>query len=143
MASVECRNPAHQARVVNAQEGVSQSYKKGDLLKFDSNGYVVIATAGVIHAIAKEDATGVTATVTEVELIDFNELYVCYYKSSATAQNIVGQVADFTFTAGAHTLDESGATTDTYIVCLDNRDAVGTSGGRVIVRFLGTLATGI
>jgi len=143
MASIEARNPAHQSRVVTAQEGVSQTYKAGDLLKFDSNGYVVIATAGAIHAIAKEDATGVTATVTEVEMLDFNELYVAYYKSSATAQNLVGQIADFTFTVGAHTLSESGGANDVVIFALDNRDALGTSGGRLLVRFRTALGTGI
>jgi len=143
MASIEARNPAHQSRVVPALEAAGQTYKIGDALMFTSDGYVAISTAGIIHAIAKEDASGTTANPTEVEMIDFNELYVCRYKASATAQNLVGQIADFTFTVGGHTLDESGATTDVVIYALDNRDAVGTSGGRLLVRFLTALGTGI
>ena len=144
MASVEKIYPAAQSTVISAQEGAgTQTFDVGDLVKFDSSGQVVVATAGVIHGIARQDATGTQATKLEVELIDPNAIYCARYKAAATAQALVGDILDFTFTIGAHTLDEGSATTDVYCVGLDNRDVVTTSGGRLLFRFLGTLFTGI
>ena len=122
-------------QVVVAEEGTGQSYKAGDLVKF-SSGQLVIATAGAIDGIARRDASGTASTACEIELINLDSVYVGKYKASATAQTLVGAVSDFTFTAGGHTLDESGANTDVYVVALDPRDAVGTSGGRLLFKFL-------
>lgn len=143
MASVSKFDPMAQSTVVSAQEGAgTQTFKRGDLLKFDASGQVVIATAGVMHAIALADASGTQATLLEIELLDPTAVYIAYYKSSATAQALVGDTLDFTFTAGAHTLDEgSGASTDTY--CVGLYDAVGTTGGRLMVRFPAALFLGL
>jgi hypothetical protein len=123
-------------QVVPAVEGSgTQAYKAGDLVKF-SSGTIIVATSGEIDGIARRDATGTTSSVTEVELINLDSVYVCKYKASATAQALVGDILDFTFTAGGHTLDESGATTDVVCVALDPRDAVTTSGGRLYVQFM-------
>ena len=122
-------------QVVPAQEGTGQSYKAGDLVKF-SSGQLVIATAGAIDGIARRDASGTANTVCEVELINFDSVYVAQYKASATAQTLVGSIVDFVFTVGEHTLDESAASTDAYCVALDPRDAVTTSGGRLYFKFM-------
>jgi hypothetical protein len=135
MASVSWQSgPSPQ--VVPAVEGAgTQTFKAGDLVKF-SSGTVIVATAGAVDGIARRDATGTTNSVTEIELINLDSVYVCKYKASATSQALVGALLDFTFTDGAHTLDESGATTDVYCVALDSRDAVTTSGGRLMVKFM-------
>jgi hypothetical protein len=123
-------------QVVPALEGSgTQAYKSGDLVKF-SSGTIVVATSGAIDGIARRDATGTTNSVTEVELINLDSVYVAKYKASATAQTLVGSIVDFTFTAGAHTLDESAASTDAICVALDSRDAVTTSGGRLLIQFM-------
>jgi hypothetical protein len=114
---------------------------KGDLVKLDTNGYVVIATAGVINGVATKSASGTTAADVEWEPICFDAVYSAHYKASATALALVGDCLDFTFTVGAHTLDESGATTDVWCVGLDPRDVVTTSGGRLLVKFYGAMAT--
>ena len=123
------------SHIIPAQEGAGQTFKKSDLLKFTS-GQVVIATAGAIDAIAQADASGTTSATIAIEPIEFDQVYMASYKASATAQTLVGALVDFTFTAGAHTLDESGATTDALCIALDPRDAVATSGGRLLIMFM-------
>jgi hypothetical protein len=125
--------------VVRGYEAASQSFKAGDLVYFNSDGLVAIATAGEIDGIAREDASGTTSAEVAVELIDLNAVYSCAYKSSATAQTLAGALADFVFTAGAHTLDDNGASTDAYVLGLDDRDTVGATGGRLLFRFKPTL----
>ena len=130
MASVMKADPRQHCTVVAAQEGLSQSYKAGDLLQF-SGGQVIIATAGYIHAIALEDATGTQNTETMVELIDSNTAYVTPYKASTTAlATSMHVIHDFVFTLGGHTLDENGATTDCYVV--GTLDPWGTTSGKLI-----------
>jgi len=121
--------------VVKGLEGATQTYKAGDLVKF-SAGYVVIATSNAISGIARKKWTASEAEC-EVELIDTNAIYSCRLDTGTThAQTLVGTIMDFTFTAGAHVLADG--TTDVYVVGLDPRDAIGTSGGRVLVRFKAT-----
>jgi len=136
LASVELKSGNPQ--VVQIQEAAASSendWYAGDLVKTDANGELVIATAGAIMGIARRAATGTASTKIPVELISADNLYVAKYKASATTEALVGDVVDFTFTAGAHTLDESGATTDADVVGLDPRDDLGTSGGRLVIRF--------
>lgn len=131
MASVMKADPSRHCTIVAAQEGSgAQSYKAGDLLKF-SSGKVVIATAGAIHAIALEDATGTTSTNTMVELIDQDTVYVTPYHTDATAlATCMHVIHDFVFTAGGHYLEESGATTDCYVV--GTLDPWGTASGKLL-----------
>ena len=126
---------------IRAVEGSSQTYDAGDLVDVGTDGLVVIATAGHIMGIATKDATGTTSAVAEYEPIGYDTIYSAKYKASATALSLVGDCLDFTFTVGAHTLNETSADTDVYCVALDPRDAVTTSGGRLLVKFYGTLAT--
>ncbi len=70
-------------------------------------------------------------------MVNAHNIYSVAYKASATTQALVGDCLDFTFTAGAHTLDEGGADTDVYCVGFD--DAVGTTSGRLLIRFKATL----
>jgi len=121
--------------IEEAAAGSANDFYAGDLVKTNTDGELVIATAGAIMGIARQAATGTASTKIPVELISADNLYVAKYKAAATTEALVGDVLDFTFTAGAHTLDESGATTDVDCVGLDPRDDLGTSGGRLIIRF--------
>lgn len=112
----------------------------GDLVKSESgSGQIVIATAGAVLGIAQKTAAGDDGYL-NVELINLNEIYVSDYNTT-TAQSLIGDVLDYTFTAGAHTL-ATGGTTDVYCVGLHPGDAVGTDGGRLLVRFIPTCVDG-
>lgn len=131
-------------QVVEIQENDSASandWYDGDLVKCDASGELVIATAGVIQAIARKAATGVDNTEIPVELINVHEIYVARYHADATSEALIGDCLDFTFTAGAHTLEESGASTDVYCVGLHPDDGAVAS-GRILFRFYGTLLYG-
>jgi hypothetical protein len=132
-------------QVIEIQEasgGSALDFYDGDLVK-TSSGELIIATAGAILGIARKTATGVDSTKIPVELINPNEIYVGNYTASATTEALIGDLVDFTFTVGAHTLDESAASTDAYCVGLHPADAVGTSGGRLLIRFLGSALTAV
>lgn len=131
---------AHQ--VVPIEEAAASSandWYDGDLVKANSSGELIIATAGVILGISRKSATGVASTEIPVELLNPNEIYVAVYVGT-TAEALIGDLLDFTFTAGAHTLSESGATTDVYCVGLYPQDGALAS-GRLLVRFLSALLT--
>jgi len=126
---------AHQ--IIFAQEGATAgSFEKDDLVKTDSAGQVVLATAGKIYGIAQADATGTQNTIVPVMLINPNEIYVIAHKAAATNQNQVGLEADLVYTAGGQNVDSAASTYDEVeIVGFYPDDAVGTSGGRLLVRF--------
>ena len=106
-----------------------------DLVQINTDGEVAVATAGVIYGIAKKNATGVQGTLIPVDILTQSCEFSAKYKAAATDDSLVTDILDFTFTAGAHTLDETGATTD--VVCVDHGvDAWGVSGGRLICRLL-------
>jgi len=124
-------------QIVSIQENSSATaadWSIGDLVKADGSGELVIATDGVIMGIAHKAATGTDNTEIPVELLNFNEIYVMAY-STVTTEAIIGTYADITFTVGAHVVTDGTAEEDVYIVGLHPDDAVGTDGGRVLVRF--------
>ena len=121
-------------QVVPALEGSgTQAYKAGDLVKW-SAGTIIVATGGAIDGIARRDATGTTSSVTEIELLNFDSVYVVR-KNTTTAQTDIGATFDCTFTLGAHVFTTGGSGVDCVCVALDPRDAIGTSGGRLYVQF--------
>jgi hypothetical protein len=125
---------------IKCLEGATQTFNDGDLVKLVS-GYAVIATAGVISGIAHTDATGVTSTSIDVELLNPNSTYKVLYHTDATAQTLVGDCLDFTFTIGGngHTVDETSATTDVY--CVGLIDPAATTSGKLEVRFVAAVLT--
>jgi hypothetical protein len=121
-------------QVVYCIEGSgTQTYKAGDLVKW-SAGTVVIATNGYVDGIARRDAQGVTSSDAEIELINLDSIYIVK-KNTTTAQTDIGSVGDFTFTPGGHVCTLGGAGNDCVCVGLDQRDAIGVSGGRLLVQF--------
>ena len=140
MASIERYDPGNPIIQKGLEGGSTQTFDAGDPVQF-SAGYVVVATAGSIHGIARRDATATQTSTIEVELIDPNALYSVRCSSGLThALTLPGTMADFQFTTPGSMVIEDG-TTDVYIVGLDPRDAVGTTNGRVLVRFMGSLLT--
>lgn len=134
MASVEALYGFAYGPLPITEGAGAQAFKKGDLIKF-SSGTAVIATSAAIDGIAAKDATGTTGSAISYYPIKFDELYVVKY-STTTAVALVGTLCDFDdLTVGAHTVT-TGGTTDTYCVALDPRDAVGATGGRLIVKFM-------
>lgn len=133
MSSVVWYSGATPQVVLGIEGTTGETFKAGDLLLFDT-GTVKIATAGRFDAIARRDATGTAGGEIEIEIINLDSIYISKYTTGATAQSLMGDILDYTFTAGAHTLDESGATTD--VVCVGFMDPVGTAGGRLFVKFL-------
>ena len=116
------------------------AFVAGDLVS-TSSGTLVAASTGAILGIALKSAITDTDDVAiPVELINLNEIYVMKY-STVTAESIIGTGGAITFTLGAHTVTTSG--TDVYIVGLHPEDAVGLSGGRVLVRFDNSVVEGV
>ena len=143
MASVE--RIAGNPQITYAEEaeaGAANAFYAGDLVKCNGDGELVIATAGAMWGIAKRTATGTASTKIPVELLSSSNLYRVKYHTDATSEALVGDTLDFTFTAGAHTVDEDSATTDVECVQLDPRDGAVAS-GRLIVRFLETGIVGV
>ena len=138
MASVERYDNSRSPIILPAQEGTAtQTFEDGDLVKWEAAGRFVIGTAAAFTAIARKDATGTAATVLEFELIDPNQIYVMT-ASDTTAQVDVGNKFDITFTAGAHTVADSGSGADGIIVGLHPEDGP-KEDGRYLVRFLSTV----
>ncbi len=143
MASVELYSEGGRPQVLPFPEDATHgTFSAGDLVFIHTNGKVRIAVAdGPISGIARTKYTGTTDSPIDVELLDPHAVYSARYKASATAQTLVGDCLDFVMTVGAHTLNETGAGTDVYCVGLDPRDALGVSGGRLLVRFYPVLLT--
>ena len=112
------------------------SVAQGDLVKLDGSGLVVIATAASILGIMRSADPSSTSTKVLIDVIvpDHSE-FVIKYKASATAAALKTDYAGLTFTTTAITVDDT-ASGDVVIQDLDPRDAVGTSGGRLICRFI-------
>jgi len=135
-------------QIVSIQENDSASANDwyiGDLVQADGDGELTIASTGSILGIAKKAATGTDNTEIPVELINPNEIYVMKY-ATTTSEGEVGESRAITFTAGAHVVATDSGTPgalDVYVVGLHPDDAVGTDGGRLLVRFEGTILEGV
>jgi len=115
-----------------AAAGSANDFQVGDLVKFDTSGELVIATASNILGIALKAATGTASTEIPVDVLMGDE-FSAVWTSEATTETLLNDIADFTFTTGAQVLTGAG-TTDCVVVDFD--DPVGTSGGRVIVKII-------
>lgn len=121
-------------------EASSQTFKVGDLLQYclttTDQGSMKIASIGRIDGIAAKKATGTAATALSYYPICFDKDYVVPSYTTTAVTNI-GTTYSFVWTAGGQTLAaKTTSAASAYCVALDPRDAVGTDGGRLIVRFL-------
>ena len=128
------------APTIVVQEGTtSGSYVIGDLVKFDTSGQIILASNGVVAGIACMSYTGSAGSAgdtQQMELINFNALYLITGEGSTTAdQAHCGEVSNLNFTAGAHYVaTPSGAAGEVYIMGIYPGD-LSVAGGRYIIRF--------
>jgi hypothetical protein len=119
--------------VVIAHESGAAGYKAGDLVQFDTGGYVAVGTTTDFCAIARKDEGSVANVECEIELLSTDNLYSIKGVSGTTlAQTAVGDGFVITFTEGGHYVTV-GTDSDGAIVGL--LDPIGTNGGRYIVKF--------
>jgi hypothetical protein len=120
-----------------AKEGASQSFARGDLVRFDTSGYVTIADSADIQGIAMEASHNTTAGLytIAIDLVTADNEYLVY-STDTVAQSDVGELGDFTFTTTAVTFANNGNSgADAYIVRLKD----GSGGYTYIVKFLGSV----
>jgi hypothetical protein len=112
------------------------AWKRGDIVKLDDAGTLIIATSGNNLGIAQADAPSTLLTECLVDVITpgGGEFLMVY--NTTTATSILGEAGTITYTKGAHTV-AAGSAADVVIVGLDARDT-GTSGGHIIVTFRAT-----
>ena len=131
--------------VIKALEGAAQgsAYKKGDLVKAHANGLIVVGTAASFIGVAQEDPTNTTSTVTSIDLLRADNIYVMRAAGGTTTnQTDVYEESDITFTAGAHTLAANTTSgVDAIILGLHPEDGA-KAGGRYLVRFVHTVIYG-
>jgi len=135
MAIVSCKRVTGSPNIHFYDEDnalAANDFQKGDLVALNTDGELVLGTAGNILGIAQSAATGVDNTAIAVDVLMGDEFSIPW-TAEATTETLLNDIADVTFTTGAQVLTASG-TTD-CIVC-DFDDVVGTSGGRVIARVI-------
>lgn len=109
------------------------AFVAGDLVTINASGLLVIATAGDILGIAKANHPASTSVYVPVDIIDPVSDFLVH-AAGATATTDVGDILDIlpTTTAVTTTAD---SVHDVCVNALWPGDAVGTSGGRYIVKF--------
>lgn len=129
-----------------ATGGSANEWYAGDLVKLEQTyGGLVIATTGHILGIALKTAPGNATDNIPVDILTGDNSEFTIKSNTTTALTMHGQANDITFTAGAHVATANTTSgVDCVTVGIDARQAVGTSGGKLIVTFLpGALETGI
>jgi copper oxidase (laccase) domain-containing protein len=123
-------------QIITCLEGTTHgSFALGDIVYTDSAGRIILGTSNKVFGIAHAGYTGTAGTPLAVELINEFDLYSIPY-ATTTSQGIIGQYNDLTYTHDAQVVAATqGSNKDVFIVGLDPRDALGTSGGRLLVRF--------
>lgn len=132
------------AQTIPVQEGAtSGSYVPGDLIRFESTGQVILATAAKIAGIATMSFTGSAGSVGDIqpmELIDVNGLYLMTAAGGvAPTQAEVGDAVNLDFSVGAQFAETTSSTPEIFIVGIYPGDYTGaayTAGGRYIIKFI-------
>ena len=135
MAIVSCKRVIGSPNIREYDEDNALSandFQVGDLVALNTDGELVLGTAGNILGIAQKAATGTDDTKIPVDVL-LGDSFSIPWTAEATTETLLNDIADVTFTTGAQVLT-GGGTTD-CVVC-DFDDPVGTSGGRVIVRVI-------
>lgn len=118
-------------QVVDAHESGGAGYKAGDLVQFNTSGYVVVGATTDFCAIAMKDEGAVANVACEIDLLDPHSLY-SIASAGTLAQTDVGDGFVITFTSGGH-YATLGTDSDGVVVAL--LDPIGTVSGRFIVKF--------
>ena len=125
--------------IVSALEANSQTFVAGDLLYLNSGAATIATTSQEtqIFGVALKNATNVTTGNAAIPiLVICPETLFVAQADTTTAVTQVGEDYGLNYTSGSMSVDIGDTTsTSVRIEALDSRDAVGTSGGRVVVRF--------
>lgn len=108
------------------------TFAAGELVKL-SSGLTTIATAGAIWGVALK--TAVASATTPVALIVPAQQWEIAY-STTTAATLVGTGREITFTTAGQCVNATTTNPDFMIWEVSSKDAVGTSGGRLIGSFV-------
>lgn len=132
------------AHTIDVQEGATAaSYVAGDLIRFESTGQVILATAAKIAGIATLAATGSAGSrsdTQDMELLDVNALYLMTAGAAVVpTQAEVGDAVNIDFAVGAQFAETTSSTPEIEIVGIFPGDYTGsafTAGGRYIIQFI-------
>jgi hypothetical protein len=135
------------------READSQTFVKGDLVRLDGNGHlVIVATTGIadILGIAEQPATNVTAGHARitVQMIRRTDQFSCNYESGQTfAETDIGNIFDITRTSAGNWEVQKSSATDAWVKILGSLEGPDGAGaynaaGPVKVRFLSAKVTG-
>lgn len=125
------------------EHATSGSFVKGDPVDLAGGKVAYITADSKIFGIALADYSGTEDTLVPVERIfpDVDYVMVC---DTTTAVAYVGEDYGLNIAAGATTVNVGETSTVSVVVQgLDPRDAVGTDGGRLIVRFKPAVIQGL
>lgn len=81
-------------------------FYKGDLVKLDASGTIVVATTGSILGIAQSDNPADATKYVDVDIITPNGDLFEMKHATVNAVTDLGEIATVTFTAGAHTFTD-------------------------------------
>lgn len=150
IAWVRSASPSSGPQVMRYPEKASQSFKKGDPLKLDTNGQISLAvdTESGPFAIANENASGTTNNEVSVTLMNVGDVFSASVSNAgatlALAQNHVGLRCSWIKSAVAGETDKSvldvGDTTTPSFEIIGLKDEVGTSDGRAYFRIIAPVA---
>lgn len=122
-----------------APEAAGQSFKKGDAIYLVAGAVTIVAADTKIAGIAEKDASGVaTGSIIPFHAIHPDQLWVAQ-SDTTTAQAHEGVAYGLNISAGNMSVNVSDtAATGTAVVVqqVDPAQALGTSGGKYILRFI-------
>lgn len=143
-------NPSSGPQVRRYPEAASQTFVKGDPVKLDTAGRVLLAvdTEGPgIHGIANADASGTTDALVSITLLTLGDLVSASGSAAGATRNVtrsdVGLQCSWikstiTGSTTLSVLDTSDTTTPTFEI-IDVLDDVATVDGRYVARMIALL----
>ena len=125
------------ANVVNLPEhATAGSFVAGDLVNVAGGKVRILQSDQNIFGIALGKASGTADTDIPVEVISPDKVYVAQADTTTAVTQVNNDYGLNIGTAGNMSVDIGDtSTTSVVVVDLDPRDAVGTNGGRLLVKF--------
>ena len=148
---------ADYGRIYEYPETATQTFKKGDPVKLDSAGRVLLGVdTEAPMGVALADASGTTDALVAIQLIDTEQIWTGTTSAAGAtadvAQTDIGVECSFikstiSGSTDITVLDLSDTTTPTMVIVgfdkRDNESAVGATDGRLLFQWLpGTVSTG-
>jgi len=122
-----------------APEATGQSFKKGDPIYLVGGEVTIAANDQKIAGIADKDASGTRYTKIQFHAIHPDQLWIAQ-SDTTTSQAHEGENYGLNIAAGNCSVNISETTTTAVVVNqVDPSQAVGTSGGKYILRFMAAI----